>query len=84
MNPSNVSIIVQREFNERVRKKSFIIITLAMPLLMIIQAVSLMLAMGAGMVGNNLAERIVDVFLSTEFEGGRRARRVDKIMALEG
>ena len=35
MNPSNVSIIIQREFNERVRKKSFIVITLAMPLLMI-------------------------------------------------
>lgn len=35
MNPSNVSIIIRREFNERVRKKSFIVITLAMPLLMI-------------------------------------------------
>lgn len=32
---SNVSIIIQREFNERVRKKSFIITTLLMPLLMI-------------------------------------------------
>ena len=35
-----------------------------------------MLAMGAGMVGPNLAERIVQVFLNTEFEGGRHARRV--------
>jgi ribose 5-phosphate isomerase B len=26
---------------------------------------------------------MVEVFLSTEFEGGRHARRVDKIMALE-
>ena len=43
-----------------------------------------MLAMGAGMVGNNLAERIVDVFLSTEFEGGRHQRRVDLISELEG
>ena len=34
------------------------------------------LALGAGVVGENLAERIVDVFLSTEFEGGRHARRV--------
>jgi ribose 5-phosphate isomerase B len=42
-----------------------------------------MLAMGAGMTGPNLAERIVDVFLSTEFEGGRHQRRVDKIAALE-
>ena len=28
---SNISIIIQREFNERVRKKSFIITTLLMP-----------------------------------------------------
>ena len=42
-----------------------------------------MLALGAGFTGKNLAERIVEVFLSTEFEGGRHARRVDKIMALE-
>ena len=38
-----------------------------------------MLAMGAGMVGKNLAERMVEVFLSTEFEGGRHQRRVDKL-----
>ena len=38
-----------------------------------------MLAMGAGMIGKNMAERIVDVFLSTEFEGGRHQRRVDLI-----
>ena len=37
------------------------------------------LAMGAGMIGPNMAERIVDVFLSTEFEGGRHARRVNLI-----
>ena len=43
-----------------------------------------MLAMGAGIVGPNLAERIVDTFLNTEFEGGRHQRRVDKMMALEG
>ena len=42
-----------------------------------------MLAIGAGMVGPNLAERIVDVFLSTDFEGGRHARRVDLVMAIE-
>ena len=42
-----------------------------------------MLAMGAGMIGPNLAERIVDVFLSTEFEGGRHARRVGLMMDIE-
>ena len=41
------------------------------------------LAMGAGITGGNLAERILDVFLSTEFEGGRHQRRVDKVMETE-
>ncbi len=41
------------------------------------------LAMGAGMTGPNMAERIVDTFLSTEFEGGRHQRRVDGIAAVE-
>lgn len=43
-----------------------------------------MLALGAGIVGKNLALEIVDVWLDTAFEGGRHQRRVDKIMALEG
>lgn len=34
------------------------------------------LAMGAGITGPNLAKRMVEVFLNTEFEGGRHARRV--------
>jgi len=38
-----------------------------------------MLAMGAGLTGKNMAERIVDIFLATEFEGGRHQRRVDKL-----
>ena len=42
-----------------------------------------MLAMGAGMIGPNMAERLVDVFLTTEFEGGRHQLRVDGIGALE-
>ena len=42
-----------------------------------------MLAMGAGVIGPNLAERIVDTFLSTEFEGGRHERRVNQMMAVE-
>ena len=35
-----------------------------------------MLAMGAGIIGPNLAKKITEVFLTTEFEGGRHARRV--------
>lgn len=42
-----------------------------------------MLSMGAGLVGPNLALRIVEVFLNTPFEGGRHQRRVDKLTALE-
>lgn len=37
------------------------------------------LAMGARLIGSDMAKRIVDVFLSTEFEGGRHQRRIDKI-----
>ena len=42
-----------------------------------------MMAIGAGFTGPNMAERMVEVFLSTELEGGRNARRVDKMMSLE-
>ncbi len=42
-----------------------------------------MLAMGAGIIGPNLAERIVDTFLTTEFEGGRHERRVNLISDME-
>jgi len=42
-----------------------------------------MLAIGAGMTGPNLAERIVEVFLTTAFEGGRHERRVGLISAME-
>ena len=42
-----------------------------------------MMAIGAGFTGRNMAERMVEVFLSTEFEGGRHERRVQKMMALE-
>jgi ribose 5-phosphate isomerase B len=41
------------------------------------------LALGAGIVGPNLADRIVDVFVSTEFEGGRHERRVNLMMDIE-
>ena len=42
------------------------------------------MAIGAGFTGKNMAERMVEVFLNTEFEGGRHERRVNKIMELEG
>jgi ribose 5-phosphate isomerase B len=41
------------------------------------------LSIGARVVGVGLAEEIVDLFLSTEFEGGRHARRVQQIADLE-
>jgi ribose 5-phosphate isomerase B len=41
------------------------------------------LAIGARVVGVGLAEDIVDTFLATPFDGGRHARRVDMITALE-
>ena len=41
-------------------------------------------ALGARIVGPELAESIVRTFLSTEFDGGpRHRRRLDKILALE-
>ena len=40
-------------------------------------------AMGARTIGPVMAEGIVDVFLNTEFQGGRHKRRVDKIMMLD-
>ena len=40
-------------------------------------------AMGARTIGPVMAEGIVDVFLNTEFQGGRHQRRVDKIMMLD-
>ena len=43
-----------------------------------------MMALGAGVVGENLALEIVDTWLGTEFSGeARHQRRIDKVMALE-
>ena len=43
-----------------------------------------MMALGAGIVGENLALEIVDTWLGTEFSGDERhQRRIDKLMALE-
>ncbi|WP_117000264.1 ribose 5-phosphate isomerase B [Desertimonas flava] len=41
------------------------------------------LSMGARVVGEGLAEEIVDLFLATAFDGGRHARRVAQITELE-
>ncbi|MBE7088198.1 MAG: ribose 5-phosphate isomerase B [Clostridiales bacterium] len=41
------------------------------------------LAMGEKVVGVGYALQIVEKFLTTEFEGGRHQRRVDKITAIE-
>lgn len=41
------------------------------------------LTLGGGLVGKNLARQIAKTFLQTEFGGGRHARRVDKIDALD-
>lgn len=41
------------------------------------------LALGAGLIGVNLAKQIVKTWLSTEFGGERHARRVEKISMVE-
>jgi ribose 5-phosphate isomerase B len=41
------------------------------------------LTLGAGLIGEGLAWQIVDEWLSTEWAGGRHARRVAKIDAIE-
>ncbi|NND75495.1 MAG: ribose 5-phosphate isomerase B [Ilumatobacter sp.] len=41
------------------------------------------LSMGARVVGTGVAEEVVSIFLSTGFEGGRHARRVDQLIELE-
>ena len=42
-----------------------------------------MMALGAGITGGNLAKRMVEIFLHTEFEGGRHARRVALLDAIQ-
>ena len=41
------------------------------------------IAFGARVVGQAMAEMIVDEFLNAEYEGGRHQRRVDMITAIE-
>ena len=42
-----------------------------------------MMAIGAAITGEKLALEIIDTWLTTEFEGGRHQRRIDKMMAYE-
>jgi len=41
------------------------------------------LAMGARVIGIEMAKAIIDAFLSTEFDGGRHEKRVNKISEYE-
>ena len=41
------------------------------------------LCLSADMLGEKLVDRMVEVWLKTDFEGGRHARRVEKISNLE-
>lgn len=41
------------------------------------------IAFGARVVGQSVAEMIVDEFLNAEFEGGRHQKRIDMITAIE-
>ena len=42
-----------------------------------------MIALGGRVIGPELAKRMVDIFLDTDFLGGKHAVRVDMITALE-
>lgn len=41
------------------------------------------LCLSADMLGEKLIDRMVEIWLKTEFEGGRHARRVEKIAEIE-
>ena len=41
------------------------------------------LCIGSRVLGSELCKMIVEIFANTEFEGGRHARRVDKIKKIE-
>jgi len=41
------------------------------------------LCLSADMLGERLIDRMVELWLATAFEGGRHARRIDKIIQLE-
>jgi ribose 5-phosphate isomerase B len=41
------------------------------------------LCLSGDLLGDRLVDRMVEIWLSTKFEGGRHARRVEKITAIE-
>ncbi len=41
------------------------------------------LCLAADLIGHRIIERVVETFLSTEFEGGRHSRRLEKIRRIE-
>lgn len=41
------------------------------------------LCLSADLIGERLATRMVEIWLTTEFEGGRHARRIEKISQVE-
>ena len=41
------------------------------------------LCLSADLLGEGIIHRMIDIWLTTPFEGGRHARRVDKITAIE-
>ncbi|MEX0939034.1 MAG: ribose 5-phosphate isomerase B [Pirellulales bacterium] len=41
------------------------------------------LCLSSDMLGERLVDRLVDIWIMTEFEGGRHARRVEKICQIE-
>lgn len=43
-----------------------------------------LLTLGGGLLGKALARQVAKTFIDTPFAGGRHARRVDKIKALDG
>lgn len=42
------------------------------------------MCLSADLLGDRLVNRMVEIWLKTEFEGGRHSRRVDKIGKIEG
>ena len=61
----NIGLIIMREFKERVYKKSFIITTLLMPLLMVVISVGLTLVSGL-IPANAAAKKDPVIALRTE------------------
>ena len=41
------------------------------------------IAMGARLIGNDMAKACLEAFLTTDFEGGRHQHRVDKLAAIK-